>query len=60
MPLYVSVSMALSLTAGILSWHLVERWFLPRRVAERTDPPAKSTSGYFGPAFSWNWLRQPR
>ena len=41
-PLIVLLSMVLSLGAGFLSWHLVEKWFLPRRVARgsliRTEP----------------------
>lgn len=28
--LFVPLAMALSLLAGVASWHLVERWFLPR------------------------------
>ena len=30
-PIYVAISMALALTAGVVSWHLIERWFLPLR-----------------------------
>jgi peptidoglycan/LPS O-acetylase OafA/YrhL len=40
--LLFAVSLPLSLLAGYLSWHLVERWFLPREraVAEPSAPPA--------------------
>jgi len=37
-PLYVVLSMVLSLTAGVISWHLIECWFLPSR---RRHPVAK-------------------
>jgi peptidoglycan/LPS O-acetylase OafA/YrhL len=41
-PLIVLLSIVLSLGAGFLSWHLVEKWFLPRRVARgsliKTEP----------------------
>jgi len=39
MPTFIAVSIVLSLLAAVLSWHLVERWFLPRRVAARASPP---------------------
>lgn len=39
-PLFVLLAMALSLLAGILSWFLVEHWFLPRaRRQHRRDKP---------------------
>lgn len=38
--LYVPVTMALSLLAGALSWHLVEQWFLPRSRRTREAPVA--------------------
>jgi peptidoglycan/LPS O-acetylase OafA/YrhL len=45
-PLIVLLSIVLSLGAGFLSWHLVEKWFLPRRVARgsliKTEPHAVS------------------
>jgi peptidoglycan/LPS O-acetylase OafA/YrhL len=37
MPAFIAVSFGLSLLAGVLSWHLVERWFLPRRIAGTGD-----------------------
>ena len=36
---FVLLSLATSLLAGIASWHLVERWFLPRRRAGTTRLP---------------------
>ena len=30
-PAFVTCSLMLSLAAGILSWHLIEKWFLPKR-----------------------------
>lgn len=33
--LYVPATMLLALMAGVLSWHLVEQWFLPRSRRQR-------------------------
>jgi len=33
LPAFIIVSFLLSLAAGVLSWHIVEKWFLPRRIA---------------------------
>jgi peptidoglycan/LPS O-acetylase OafA/YrhL len=35
-PRYIAVSLALSSSAGVMSWYLIERWFLSRRVAAAT------------------------
>jgi peptidoglycan/LPS O-acetylase OafA/YrhL len=35
-PAYIAASLALSLSAGAMSWYLVERWFLSRRVPSAT------------------------
>lgn len=39
-PLYVTLAMSLSLVAGMVSWHVVERWFLSTRRQERSASPA--------------------
>lgn len=40
-PAYMLTCLILSLIAGLLSWHLVEKWFLPRKTrAKRPDSPA--------------------
>jgi peptidoglycan/LPS O-acetylase OafA/YrhL len=53
MPVFIAVSFLLSLVSGVLSWHLVERWFLPRRIAGSEERGA--TGGIRGliPAFGW-------
>jgi peptidoglycan/LPS O-acetylase OafA/YrhL len=53
MPVFIAVSFLLSLVSGVLSWHLIERWFLPRRIAGSEARGA--TGGIRGliPAFGW-------
>jgi len=47
-PIIVLLSIVLSLGAGFLSWHLVEKWFLSRRVARgpliKTEPHSVSNT----------------
>jgi peptidoglycan/LPS O-acetylase OafA/YrhL len=38
-PIYIALSMALSLVAGIASWHAVEKWFLRRPPVIRSREP---------------------
>ncbi|MET0370126.1 MAG: acyltransferase [Sphingobium sp.] len=37
-PAYVATCLALSLIAGVLSWHLVEKWFLRPKTVSRPSP----------------------
>lgn len=41
---FFAASIVLSLLAGVLSWHLVEKWFLPRRLSSPGSKRARRRS----------------
>ncbi len=43
-PAYLALSIVLALGAGTVSWHLVERWFLPLRRHDYTSPATVSST----------------
>jgi peptidoglycan/LPS O-acetylase OafA/YrhL len=60
MPIFIAASFVLALLSGVLSWHLVERWFLPRRIAGTDVGRATAGLGRLIPAFGLKGGREIR
>jgi peptidoglycan/LPS O-acetylase OafA/YrhL len=60
MAAFIAVSAALSLLAGVLSWYLVERWLLPRRIAGPAERAVRTGLRGLIPAFGWKGGREAR